>query len=134
VTQEIDNAQPEITKVIAGQVVIIARLLRLRDAPAYLGMDRHCFNKTVRPTVKLVRIGKQGIAFDRLDLDAWVEHTKACSARPAASNLRRMQTWDKKERQDSTNAESVGTSTKRSLDVEFAKALGQASLKKPKKF
>lgn len=58
------------------------RVLRLWDAPLYLGMDRHRFNSEVRPYVKAVRIGKQGVAFDRLDLDAWFELYKVRGKRP----------------------------------------------------
>lgn len=54
-------------------IQILPRLLRFRDAPAYLGMDRIRFNSDVRPFVAEIRIGSQGIAFDRLDLDAWVD-------------------------------------------------------------
>ena len=49
------------------------RIIRLRDAPAYLGMDRNLFNAEVRPFLTEIPIGVQGIGFDRLELDAWVE-------------------------------------------------------------
>src|SRR5690606_14572974 len=49
------------------------RLIRLRDAPYYLGMDRNRFNTEVRPALTIVPIGQHGIAFDRLELDAWVD-------------------------------------------------------------
>ena len=49
---------------------IAPRLIRLRDAPGYLGMDRNRFNADVRPTLIEIPIGRQGIAVDRLDLDA----------------------------------------------------------------
>ena len=39
------------------------RLLRLRDAPSYVGMDRNRFNKEVRPHLIEIPIGYQGIAF-----------------------------------------------------------------------
>ena len=52
---------------------VIPRLIRLRDAPFYLGMDRNRFNAEVRPSLTQIPIGEQGIAFDRLELDAWVE-------------------------------------------------------------
>ena len=55
---------------------IIPRLIRLRDAPTYLGMNRNLFNAEIRPTLKELRIGKRGIAFDRIDLDEWVESYK----------------------------------------------------------
>ena len=35
------------------------RLIRLRDAPSYLGMDRNRFNKEVRPALTELRIGRQ---------------------------------------------------------------------------
>lgn len=55
---------------------MIPRLIRFKDAPKYLGMDRHCFNREVRPYVVEIRIGRQGIAFDKIDLDDWVIEMK----------------------------------------------------------
>jgi hypothetical protein len=40
-------------------------MIRFRDAPRYLDMDRNRFNTKVRPCVTEVRIGQQGVAFDR---------------------------------------------------------------------
>lgn len=54
--------------------MILPRLIRMRDAPGYLGLDRNRFNAEVRPTLTEVPLGVQGIAFDRLDLDAWADH------------------------------------------------------------
>ncbi len=59
------------------------RLIRLRDIPSYLGMDINRFNQEVRPHLMAIPIGKQGIAFDRLDLDQWVDHYKRCYGRPS---------------------------------------------------
>src|SRR5690348_10779414 len=95
------------------------RLIRLRDAPSYLGMDRNRFNVEVRPSLTEIPIGEQGIAFDRLDLDAWVDHYKELNGRPA---LRRS-VWDVKKCRGSLNVASFGTSTKKSTGLEFAKAL-----------
>ena len=50
----------------------------MKDAPAYLGMDKQIFNYRVRPLLTEIKISTQGIAFDRLDLDAWVEDNKNC--------------------------------------------------------
>ena len=63
---------------------IAPQLLRFRDAPRYLGMDRNRFNVEVRPHVTQIPIGRQGIAFDRLELDARVEEYKSCNGRPAS--------------------------------------------------
>lgn len=49
------------------------RTLRFTEAPAYLGMCRDEFNKTVRPHVREFPIGKRGVGFDRHDLDAWAD-------------------------------------------------------------
>ena len=111
--------------------LILPRLIRLKDAPYYLGMDRNRFNKEVRGEIIEMPIGKQGIAFDRLDLDAWIEHYKQCSGRPAVKN-RGKELWDVKERQVSTNVKVSGTLIKNSSDDEFAKALEQIHLKKRK--
>jgi hypothetical protein len=51
--------------------------------PQYLGMDRNRFNRDVRPHVTVIPIGMQGIAFDRLALDARADEYKHCNRRPA---------------------------------------------------
>ena len=67
-------------------ILIMPRVLRLRDAPRYLGMNRNLFNSDVRPFLAEVRIGRQGVAFDRLELDAWWEQYRSCNERrPKAS-------------------------------------------------
>ncbi len=107
------------------------RLIRLRDAPAYIGMDKNRFNREVRPSLIEIPIGEQGIAFDRLDLDAWVDHYKHRNGRPVSRNDRR-QLWDENTYQDSKKSAKFGKSTKRSTAAEFAKVLEQVTLKKRK--
>lgn len=63
------------------------RLIRLRDVPHYLGMDRNRFGSEVRPYLTEIPIGKQGIAFDRLELDAWVDEYKDRYGRPPKAAL-----------------------------------------------
>ncbi len=55
-------------------------------------MDRNRFNAEVRPYLTKIRIGQQGIAFDRLDPDAWVDHYKSRNER--SGQLRGDLTWD----------------------------------------
>ena len=62
-------------------------------------MDGNRFNKEVRPYLMNIRIGQQGIAFDRLDLDAWVDDYKKHSGRQAVTQLRSKLLWDAHERQ-----------------------------------
>jgi hypothetical protein len=55
---------------VAVTHLLLPRFIRLRDAPFYLGMDRNRFNAEVRKDLTTIPIGRQGIAFDRLELDA----------------------------------------------------------------
>ena len=114
----------------AMAVQIVPRLLRLRDAPSYLGMDRNRFNVVVRPFVTEICIGSQGIAFDRLDLDAWADQYKARNGRPGQRTGDQL--WDAKHRRASICGKGFGISTSRFVDDEFAKALVKATLRKRK--
>lgn len=62
--------------------IIQPRFIRWRDAPAYLGMCKTVFAAEVRPHLVEIPIGSRGIAFDRLDLDAWADEYKARNGRP----------------------------------------------------
>lgn len=103
------------------------RLIRLRDAPRYLGMDRNRFNHEVRPYLINLRIGQQGIAFDRIDLDKWADIYKKRHGLPAK---RRME-WDTNDTQGSLNEAQSGILIKKSMDTEFQKVLEQVISKKP---
>ncbi len=60
----------------------IFRFYRRRDAHLYLGMDRNRFDKEVRPYLTVIPIGKQGIAFDRLEMDVFADDYKSRNGRP----------------------------------------------------
>jgi len=84
---------------------LLPKFIRLRDAPFYLAMDKNRFNQDVRPTLMEIPIGEQGIAFERLDLDAWAEDYKSHQTRPNLAypekNLRQTtlrKHWDKRPR------------------------------------
>ena len=109
----------------------LPRLIRFREAPRYLGMDRNRFNREVRPHVTEIAIGKQGVAFDRLELDAWVDQYKRCNGRPGRSKGESI--WDEKDRLDSLNVKASGISTNKSTRGEFARALDTLNLKKQKR-
>lgn len=115
-----------------SNIHLLPRLIRLRDAPTYLGMDRHRFNKDVRPNLREIPMGSQGIAFDRLDLDAWVDDYIQCSGRPVATERRSLELWDEKERQGCKSVAASGVLTKRSSDDDFAKALVLTTSKRRK--
>jgi len=102
---------------------VLPRLIRFRDAPFYLCMYRNRFNREVRPLLTELRIGKQGVAFDRLELDAWVDHYASRNGRPNPTHGER--TWDAKNSPASSNAKGSGTSINASADGVFAEALKQ---------
>ena len=107
-------------------IFIMPRVLRLRDAPRYLGMNRNLFNDEVRLYLTTIPIGQQGVAFDRLELDAWWEQYKSRNGRPAA---RRIKPLDK--RKDgypaSLSGAVFGTLTRKSEVADFAKALAKTT-------
>ncbi len=109
---------------------IIPRIIRLRDAPRYLGMDKNRFNREVRPFLNEFRIGKQGIAFDRLDLDRWVDHYIQCNGRHGQHSGD--QVWGAKKLPDSINGATFGMSIKESTACELQSLLAQAALTKRK--
>jgi hypothetical protein len=108
---------------------ILPRLIRLRDALRYLGMDPNRFNAEVRPYLVEIPIGKQGIGFDRLDLDAWFEEYKSSNGRPGKA-IGGKPLWDRKFRQGSENEAKPGISGKRLEIREFEKALEQVTSRK----
>ena len=114
------------------RVEILPRLIRLRDASTYLGMDPNRFNAEVRPELIEIPIGKQGIAFDRLDLDAWADQYKSRNGRPGKQRGGN-KPWDAKKYQVSSTGRGSGTSTRLSEEKEFAKALERATSKKQKR-
>ena len=76
--------------------LLLRRFYRRRDAPSYLGMDRNRFDKEVRPYLREIPIGSQGIAFDRLELDAWADHYGSRNGRPPTKEA----IWHNKNHQD----------------------------------
>lgn len=64
-------------------MTVLDRFIRLHDAPGYLGMDRSIFESEVRPHMIEIPIGARGIAYDRLDLDAFADEYKRRNGRPS---------------------------------------------------
>src|ERR1700675_1638260 len=84
-------------------VALQPRLIRYRDAPSYCGVGRRVFDRDIRPWLIVIPIGKVGVAFDRLDLDAWIEQHKSCSGLP----LEKGEPWDAQERRESLSTRMV---------------------------
>lgn len=51
-------------------------IIRLRDAPFYLGMSRNYFCDHVRKYLREIPMGENGIGFHRLELDLYIAYIK----------------------------------------------------------
>lgn len=102
------------------------RLIRLRDAPKYLGMDRNRFNNEVRPYLITLKIGQQGIAFDRLDLDQWADVYKKYQGKPAQRPIQ----WQTKELQALAKEKKASKQISKTIDEEFQHLVEQLLEKK----
>jgi hypothetical protein len=108
----------------------LPRFIRLRDAPSYLGMDRNRFNAEVRPSLTEIPIGRQGVAFDRLDLDQWADTYKRRKGRPGANPKNAAATEAERTGRVRSPTTTV-TSRSRSVEIgEFTKALEMATSKR----
>ena len=118
-----------LTLIMKGKQTITPRLIRFRDAPGYLGMSRAAFNELVRRFVTEAPLGKQGILFDRLELDAWADEYMNGNGRPG----NRSDKWQKQaKRQGLPKSVKSGISTKESEEDAYAKARERATSGKQK--
>lgn len=102
------------------------RLIRLRDAPKYLGMDRNRFNSEVRPFLITLKIGQQGIAFDRLDLDHWADEFKKYKGQHAQQTMH----WQDPGTKLLPREKNLSKLTKKTTDKEFQQLVDQLLIKK----
>ena len=75
-----------------------------------------------------LNIGRQGVAFDRLEMDAWVDHYMRCNGRPALN--RGDEVWDAIETPGYGIGAGSGISTSRSSATAFTKALERVNSKR----
>ena len=57
------------------------RFLRPLEAACYAGMGRTLFENEIRPLLPEIKLGKQGVGFDRLDLDEVLDDYKSRNVR-----------------------------------------------------
>lgn len=107
---------------------MLRKFYRRADAAEYLGMSTYTFDRQARPYLTEIPISKQGVAFDRIELDEWADHHKAVNGRPGRLYGERL--WDEKRRLDSLREEVYGISTKGSKGKEFAKAVDHLILQR----
>lgn len=126
---EMRRSKKRLSATSASSSGIAPRLIRLRDAPQYLGMDPNRFNAEVRPYLTEIPIGIQGVAFDKVDLDAWAEQYKQRNGRPGKAT-KGGQPWDAREHRGSSKEAKRGTSRRQSQVRELEKALERVTSRK----
>lgn len=132
---EARHVAPDISVRDSRYVAWVPRFLRFRSAPAYLGMNKNLFNELVRPHVRAIPIGKRGIAFDRLELDAWAEEYCRCNGRSAPKKEEQQcrSEYPASSRGPKPTVALSGTSINGSRIMdEFAKALELTTKKRPR--
>jgi len=116
-----------------GSVALQPRIIRAGQAPGYCGMCRAEFDKHIRPYLKEIKIGVQGIGFDRIEIDQalddyiarYSQSPKAVKGDESCKNV-------KGPRLVSSSSTVSGGSTRLSTEKGFAEALARAKGKKPK--
>ncbi len=112
-------------------MAIQPKAIRLRDAPAYLGVNMNYFNDHIRPYLTELRYSTQMVAFSRDELDAFFDTMLIHNGRPAQA-LKGGELWDAKQHRDFSREGMFGTSKKPSVEQELDKALEQATSRKRK--
>ena len=112
---------------------IVPRFIRAGAAPAYLGMCRDEFNKTVRPNIREFPIGQRGVGFDREELDAWADayvdrlaiDKGGAKGQQSPGSERQIgePSWREKPSRASRKGPVSGISTRKSTENDFTKAL-----------
>jgi hypothetical protein len=113
------------------QAALVPRIIRLRDAPGDFGMDRNRFNADVRPFLTEIPIGVQGIGFDRLELDAWVENYVARNGRPARKGVG---VWDAKRHRVFVKRGGVWHIDKRLYGRHICQSTGTAQIEEAERY
>ena len=106
------------------------RVLRQRDAPAYLGMNERIFNKDIRPHLTEIRIGKRGVGYDRVEIDEVFDIYKEQNGHPGKKGGL---SWLEKERRDFSSEENIGGSSKPFAELKSKSQPNVKPLRMPKK-
>ena len=106
---------------------LLPRWIRRKDAAPYLGISTYTFDREVRPYLREIPIGKQSVAFERVDIDTWADHHSEANGRPA-----RKEDLCPRKRVASQSGAKYGGSTNGCTEYDFEKALELVTTKRPK--
>jgi hypothetical protein len=119
-------------KDMSKSVYLEPKWVRLRDVPAYTGMDLKMFNRLARPHLVEIRLSSKCVAFDKVDLDRWMDEYKSGNGLPPDRKGGKS-SWEGKEPRAYTGEAKSGISERPSVDANYWEALERASSMKPKK-
>ena len=117
---------------MSKSVHIEPKWVRLRDVPGYTGMDLKMFNRLVRPYLVEIRLSSKCVAFDKVDLDRWMDEYKSGNGLPPDQKGGKS-SWEGKKPRVYTGEVKSGISERQSVDASYREALERAVLMKPRK-
>ena len=101
-----------------------AKVLRLVDAPGYVGLNKNTFNSVIRPQLNELQLGERIVGFNRSELDNFIDietnQAQATEHAPWGNQT------NKTARRGSSKEVKSGTSTGESATPELEKAFEQA--------
>ena len=111
------------------------RIIRAKDAHAYLGMDKATFKREIRPYLTVIKLTEnKSRGYERTEIDIAFDEFKATrSVAPKKLLAEENVTWQKKRQgSGSTIKANAGLSTKLSMDNAFTNALNMEKMRKQK--
>ena len=109
------------------------RIIRVSQALFYCGMSDRVFNAEIRPFLTEIRIGVQGVGFDRFELDQVLSDYIRRYGRAPTRFMESEQCKNEKNPVAGLSSETIsGISTKPSTVSDFAKAVALAKKQKQK--
>jgi hypothetical protein len=105
---------------------ILPRFIRATNAPHYLGMCKDVFASDAKPHLKAIRIGKRGVGYDRLDLDAFADDYKARNGLPEENQNGGLEWEPQEQRESPLKMTAPEPSTKSGAGIESSPGSGQS--------
>lgn len=109
------------------QLAFLPRVIRVKDAHRYLGMDKTTFAREIRPYLTLIKITNKSRGFERVDIDHAFDVYicgRCCPPKkplPIGDNI-----CESKQVSTLTPQVTAGSSTKKLKENAFANALSTA--------
>ena len=109
-----------------------AKIIRLSDAPSYLGVNKNKFNRDIRPLLHELALGDRSVGFNRSELDNFIDK------QTDQDTTKELEPWELPPKNGtarlaSSSGETSGTSSARSATPKLDAAFKQVTADKQKK-